>query len=144
MAVLNFNANAKSENSTKTIVETSCFKLTIDEPQNLGGTNDGANPVQYLLAALAGCLNVMGHIIAKEMNFNLKCLDIHLEGDLDPAKLFGQATSTRAGYSEIRVTIKPDADADKETLEEWLRLVEERCPVSDNLKNPTPVIIKLG
>lgn len=144
MAILNFEAKAKSENSTKTIVETSCFKLTIDEPENLGGTNDGANPVQFLLAALAGCLNVMGHIVAKEMNMDLKCLDIHLDGDLDPAKLFGQTTDSRAGYSEIRVTVKPDTDADKETLDKWLKTVEERCPVSDNLKNPTPVIIKLG
>ena len=144
MPALNFKANAKSENSTKTVVETSCFRMTIDEPESLGGTNDGANPVQYLLAALAGCLNVMGHIVAKEMNINLKCLEIHLDGDLDPAKLFGQSNENRAGYSEIRVTVKPDTDADKATLEKWLETVEERCPVSDNLKNPTPVIIKLG
>jgi uncharacterized OsmC-like protein len=144
MPDLIFNAKAKSENPTKTMVETSCFKLTIDEPESLGGTNDGANPVQYLLASLGGCLNVMGHLIAKEMNFNLKCLEINMEGDLNPAKLFGQQTEDRAGYKEIRVIIKPDADADRETLEKWLNTIESRCPVNDNLTNPTPVKISLG
>ena len=144
MPELNFNATAKSESSTKTVVQADCFKMTIDEPAGLGGTNEGANPVQYLLAALAGCLNVMGHIIAKEMGFELRCLDIHLDGDLDPGKLFGKSDEKRAGYSEIRVTVKPDTDADEETIKKWLEAVEERCPVSDNLKNPTPVIIKLG
>jgi len=144
MPDLNFNATAKSESNTKTVVTADCFKMTIDEPAGLGGTNEGANPVQYLLAALAGCLNVMGHIVANEMGFTLRCLDIRLDGDLDPAKLFGKSNESRAGYSEIRVTIKPDTDADRSTLEKWLAAVEDRCPVSDNLKNPTPVIIKLG
>ncbi len=144
MPDLSFNAKARSESNTKTIVETDCFKMTIDEPAGLGGTNEGANPVQYLLAALAGCLNVMGHIVANEMGFELRCLDIHLDGDLDPAKLFGKSNEKRAGYSEIRVTLKPDTDADENTLVEWLAIVEDRCPVSDNLKNPTPVIIKLA
>lgn len=144
MPDLKFNAKARSESSTKTVVETDCFKMTIDEPAGLGGTNEGANPVQYLLAALAGCLNVMGHIVANEMGFELRCLDIHLDGDLDPAKLFGKSNENRAGYSEIRVTLKPDTDADENTLIEWLAIVEDRCPVSDNLKNPTPVIIKLA
>ena len=143
MPEMNFNATAKSESSTKTVVQTDCFKMTIDEPAGLGGTNEGANPVQYLLAALAGCLNVMGHIVANEMGFTLRCLELHLDGDLDPAKLFGKSYENRAGYSEIRVTVKPDADADNATLEKWLAAVEDRCPVSDNLKNPTPVIIKL-
>lgn len=143
MPDLTFNATAKSENPTKTIVETSCFTLTVDEPEGLGGTNEGANPVQYLLASLGGCLNVMGHVIAKEMNFTLRCMEIHLEGDLNPARLFGQPTEDRAGYKEIRVIIKPDADADRATLEKWLEAIESRCPVKDNLANPTPVKVSL-
>jgi len=46
--------------------------MTIDEPDNLGGTDAGANPVEYLLAALSGYLNVVGHLVAREMGINLK------------------------------------------------------------------------
>ncbi len=142
--MLKFSVKAKSENPTKTVVEARDFTITIDEPQNLGGTNHGANPVEYVLAALSGCLNVVGHIIAKEMGFELRGLSIDLEGDLDPAKFMGKQTTSRTGYQQIRVTMKPDCDADQATLERWVKTIEERCPVSDNIANATPVEIKVG
>ena len=144
MASIKFGVNAKSENGTKTEVVTRGFKMTIDEPENMGGTNGGANPVEYLLAALSGCLNVVGHLVAREMGFKLNGLELVLEGDLDPAKFSGKSMDGRAGYSEIRVTMKPNTDADKETLDKWIKAVESRCPVSDNISNPTPLHIVLG
>ena len=144
MSIIKFGVNAKSENGTKTLVVTRGFKMTIDEPENMGGTNGGANPVEYLLAALSGCLNVVGHLVAREMGFNINGLELVLEGDLDPAKFSGKSMDGRAGYSEIRVTMKPNTDADKETLDKWIKAVESRCPVSDNISNPTPLHIVLG
>jgi len=143
MADMTFRVNAQSENPTKTVVKARTFQMIIDEPADLGGTNDGANPVEYVLAALSGCLNVMCHVVAQEMNINLRGVEIKLAGKLNPDKLFGKETSDRAGYKEISVEINPDTDADRETLEKWLEVVESRCPVSDNLNNPTPVQIKL-
>ncbi len=143
MADMTFRAKAHSENPTKTVVRTRTFEMIIDEPTDLGGTNEGASPVEYVLAALAGCLNVMCHMVAREMNINLRGVEIQLAGKLNPDKLFGKETSDRAGYKEITVEISPDTDADRATLEKWLKVVESRCPVSDNLNNPTPVLIKL-
>lgn len=143
MADISFSVKAHSENPTKTVVKARTFQMIIDEPADLGGTNDGANPVEYILAALSGCLNVMCHVVAREMNINLRGVEIQLAGKLNPDKLFGKETADRAGYKEIDVVINPDADADRATLEKWLETVESRCPVSDNLNNPTPVHIKL-
>lgn len=143
MADMTFRAKAHSENPTKTVVKTRTFEMIIDEPADLGGTNEGANPVEYVLAALSGCLNVMCHMVAREMNINLRRVEIELAGKLNPDKLFGKETNDRAGYKEIVVEINPDTDADRATLNKWLETVESRCPVSDNLNNPTPVLIKL-
>jgi len=143
MADLNFSLKGQNENPTKFVAKTRHFQLTIDKPEGLGGTDHAANPVEFLLAAYAGCLNVMGHIIARELNFKLNSLRIELDGDLNPAKVFGQPTSDRAGYKEIRVNIIPDADANEQTLAKWLEIIESRCPVNDNLINPTPVKISL-
>jgi len=140
---LKFGVKAWSENPTKIVVEARGFEMIIDEPEDLRGTNDGANPVEYLLAALAGCLNVVGHIVAKEMGFSLREIELELEGDLDPAKFSGKDTDERAGYKEIRVEIKPNTDADEETLKKWLENIKSRCPVSDNIANPTPIKITL-
>jgi len=144
MSILKFSVSAHSENPTKTVVSARNFTLTVDEPANLGGTDHGATPVEYLLAAFAGCLNVVGHLIAKEMNINMKGIKIDLDGDLDPSRFTGKSKAERAGFKEIRVTITPDADADADVLAEWLKAVEDRCPISDNIQNITPVKIALG
>lgn len=138
---LNFSLIGQNENATKFVAKARHFTLTIDEPEGLGGTDEGANPVEFVLAAYGGCLNVMGHIVAREMGFQLNGLRIELDGDLNPAKVFGQPTGDRAGYKIIRVNLIPDTEADEQTLEKWLQTVESRCPVNDNLMNPTPIEI---
>ncbi|NTV18370.1 MAG: OsmC family protein [Bacteroidales bacterium] len=143
MADSRFRVKAHSENQAKTIVKARQFEIVVDEPAELGGTDTGANPVEYVLAAFAGCINVMAHVIAKEMNFELRGVKIDISGDLNPARLFGLSYEDRAGYKQIEVRIKPDCDADAETLKKWKEAIENRCPVSDNLQNPTPVKIEV-
>lgn len=144
MSLATFKVTAHSENPTKTVVRARNFEMIIDEPRNLKGTDAGPNPVEYVLGALAGCLSVVGHLVAREMAFQLRGITFELEGDLDPAKFSGQSTNNRAGYQEIRAKVKPDCDATKEQLQAWLHSVESRCPVSDNLSNPTQVKLSLG
>lgn len=143
MSDIKFRVKAKSESPTKTLVKARHFDIIIDEPADLGGSDLGPNPVEYVLAAFAGCLNVMAHLIAKEMNFEIKSLEIDLGGNLNPARLFGSSYDDRAGYKQIDVVIKVDATADEETLKKWVKAIENRCPVSDNIQNTTPVKISL-
>ena len=143
MADSRFRVKAHSESPTKTIVKARQFEIVVDESAELRGTDLGANPVEYVLAAFAGCLNVMAHVIAKELNFELRGVEIDLYGDLNPARLFGMSFDERAGYKQIVVTLKPDTDADEATLAKWAEKIEDRCPVSDNLQHPTPVKIEV-
>ncbi len=143
MADMRFRVKAHSESAAKTIVKARDFSIVVDEPADLGGSDTGPNPVEYMLAAFAGCLNVMAHLIASEMKFELRGVEIDLYGDLNPARLFGQSNQERAGYKQIDVKIKPDCDADEDTLKKWLEQIEDRCPVSDNIQNITPVKISL-
>ncbi len=143
MKNLKFRVKAKSVTPTKTVVRARNFEIVIDEPEEFGGNDEAANPVEYLLATFSGCLNVMAHIIAKEMNIDLRGLEIDISGELNPARVFGQSYEQRAGYKQIEVTMKPDTDADEETLKKWLEVTLDRCPVSDNLQNMTPVKINL-
>jgi len=143
MADLKFRIKAKSENPTKTIVKTRGFEMIIDEPADLGGTNAGANPVEYVLAAYAGCLNVMGHIVANEMKIELNGMELELTGSLNPDRLFGKSFEDRAGYKEIKVVLKPDWTADEATTQKWLDSILDRCPVGDNIKNTTKIVVEV-
>ncbi len=143
MSDLNFSIKGVSENPTKFVAEARNFKIVIDEPSTLGGTDHGANPVEYLLASYAGCLNVMGHLIAGELGFKLEKLEIEINGSLNPERLFGTSFSERAGYNNIQVTLKPYAEVTTKLLKKWLKAVENRCPINDNLKNVTPIEIQI-
>ncbi|MBY5958931.1 OsmC family protein [Membranicola marinus] len=144
MSNLTFSVKGRNENATRFVANARHFQLIVDEPEELGGTDQAANPVEFLLAAYAGCLNVMGHIVAKELDIDLRSLEIDIEGDLDPSKVFGKPTVNRPGYQEIRVRLIPESDATQEQLKIWTETVESRCPVNDNLLNPTPVKLVVG
>lgn len=143
MPDMNFLVKGVSETSTKFVAEARNFQIIVDEPPALGGSDHGANPVEYLLASYAGCLNVMGHLIAGELGFTLEKLEIEVSGNLNPERLFGTSFSERAGFKEIEIKLKPFTNAKGELLNKWLEEVENRCPVNDNLRDKTPITIKI-
>ena len=134
-----FKVTAVAETAARTRVKARGFEIIVDEPPSLGGDNLGANPVEYVLAGFVGCVNVLGHLVAAEMGFQINELALEAEGTLNPDKLFGRSASERAGLKEIALTVHVDADANAEQLAEWRRRVEERCPVADNLKHTTHI-----
>jgi uncharacterized OsmC-like protein len=73
----------------------------------------------------------------------VKGTEVSVKASLDPAKFAGTDRSVRAGYQGVHVTIKVDTDATPEQLEKLRSEVEARCPVSDNITQPTPVQIAL-
>jgi uncharacterized OsmC-like protein len=139
MSDLIFSVKGESTSSAQFIAKARQFKIVIDEPQDLGGKDEGANPVEYVLAGLAGCLNVVGHLVAKELGFTIRKLQIEVNGSLNPDRLFGILNSERAGFKEINLNLIPETDASIEVLVDWLKIVKERCPVKDNLTNSTKV-----
>lgn len=141
MSDLTFSVAGKSSSATKFIGKTRDFTLVVDEPRDLGGTDHDANPVEYILAGFAGCANVIGHVVAKELGFTIRSLKIEVYGELNPNRFLGTSDEERAGFKSIRLNLVPDTDATIETLTEWLQIVERRCPVKDNLQNVTPVKI---
>ncbi|MBN8576877.1 MAG: OsmC family protein [Cyclobacteriaceae bacterium] len=144
MSNLKFYINSKSETAARTEIETRGFKLIVDEPAELGGTNKAPNPVEYILAGYAGCINVVAHLTAKELNIDVKDLQIDIEGDLNPARLFGTSYTERAGYKNINVILKTKNKIDEVLKTKWLQEIENRCPVNDNLRNPTPIQFSLN
>ncbi len=141
MGNLTFSVKARSESPARTRVTARTFTLVVDEPPALGGTDQGPNPVETVLAALTGCLNVVAHLVAKEQGLPLSDLEIEASGSLNPERFLNQPTSDRAGFKEIRVTLRFRTQANTDAVERWLREVESRCPVSDNLSHPTPVTL---
>lgn len=144
MSDLIFSVEGQAESQTRLNAKARQFSIVIDEPPTLGGHDLGANPVEYLLASYAGCVNVMAYLIASELNIKLEKLTIKVDGNLNPNRLFGKAFDDRAGFKQINLSLNPVTKASPEELAKWIQEIERRCPINDNLTNPTPVSLKLS
>lgn len=117
--------------------------VVIDQPKSAGGMDAGPTPLEYLMFALAGCIGSIGRIVAHQKKIVLRGMEISVSGELDTDVLLGKSLENRAGFGGIVVRAKIDADLTDEQKREFLREVDERCPVSDNLRKVTSVLAEV-
>ncbi|MDD3722607.1 MAG: OsmC family protein [Lutibacter sp.] len=142
MSIVKIKVSGNSIPDEQFVVKAQNFKIRIGDNQN-NPELEAPCPVEYILAGYAGCLNIVGGIVAKELNIEIKSLRIEISGALDVDKYLGVPTEERAGFQAIEVTVKPISDASEEELKKWIKIVESRCPVQDNLFNSTPISLNL-
>lgn len=120
--------------------EARTFKMILDEPLEMGGTNEGMNPVEALLCALGSCQVICASAFAKAKNFNFEECYLELEGDLDPDGFMGIDPNVRNGFQEIRFKVHFKTDESQEKCEEFAEFMAQRCPVEDNLLNGVKIL----
>lgn len=111
----------------------------IDEPPVLLGEDRGANPVEYLLTGLSGCVTTTFIAYAAAQGVKIDELRTELEGDIDVRAFLGITQDVRAGYKQIRIKFHVKSDAPREKIEELIRLAKSRSPVSESVRNGVPV-----
>lgn len=114
------------------------FEMDLDEPQLLAGADQAANPVEYQLSALAGCLTSTLIYHAAIRGIRIEELESELEGDMDLRGFLGLSTEVRRGYQNIRVKFK--VRTDEENLAR-LQALSKLSPVFDVTSNGTNVDI---
>ena len=119
------------------------FVFQKDEPPVLLGTDKGANPVEYLLTALAGCLTTSLVYHAAARGIKIDQVEATFAGGLDLQGFLGMSDKVRNGYENIKVKFKVKGDAPKETLRELVQIAQQRSPVFDIVSHPTPVHVSL-
>jgi uncharacterized OsmC-like protein len=115
----------------------------IDEPPVLLGGNKGANPVEYLLIGLSGCLTtaMVAHAAAK--GIELRSVESRLEGDLDVQGFLGMSEKIPVEYQQIRVNFKIDADISDEQKQELIEMAQKYSPVFNTVSKPVTVRVGL-
>ncbi len=115
------------------------FKILMDEPEDLGGTDTAMNPVEALLCALGACQSIVVAAFAEAQDFTFEEYHVELEGDLDPDGFMGLA-DVRPGFQEIRYTMNFKTTESQEKTEEFAQFVESSCPVGDCLANGVKLV----
>ncbi len=113
-----------------------------DEPTVLHGADTAANPAVFALHALAACLCSSLVIHATARGITIRSVESSLDGDVDLRGLLGLSPDVRNGYEGIRVSMKVDADAPSEVIDELIELAQARSPLVDIISNPTPLTVR--
>ena len=116
------------------------FVMRADEPSILAGDDEGANPVEYLLSALAACITTSMVAHAAVRGIHIDSLESELEGDIDINGFLGLSRSTPKGYTDIRIRFRVETDTDN--LEQ-LKELSSFSPVLNTLTQGTSVSIEI-
>jgi uncharacterized OsmC-like protein len=115
------------------------FVFDNGEPPVLLGNNEGANPVEFLLHALAGCVTTTLVLHAAARGIRLRKVSTELEGDIDVQGLLDLDATAAVGYEEIRIKMHVEADAPDEEIEELIEFTKAHSPVCNTICRPVPV-----
>jgi uncharacterized OsmC-like protein len=118
------------------------FEFVNGEPPVLLGNNEGANPVEFLLHALAGCVTTTFVLHAMARGIAIRELSTELAGDLDLRGLLGLDDSVPAGYEQIRIMMNVKADCSDQELDDLLAYAQQHSPVCNTVCRPVPVVIE--
>lgn len=121
---------------------TTAFEFVNGEPPVLLGNNEGANPVEFLLHALAGCVTTTFVLHATARGITIREMSTELEGDLDVRGLIGLDETVSPGYEQIRIKMKVKADCSDEELEDLMAYTQRHSPVCNTVCRPVPVKIE--
>jgi uncharacterized OsmC-like protein len=121
---------------------TMAFEFTNGEPPVLLGNNEGANPVEFLLHALAGCVTTTFVLHAMARGIRVRELSTRLEGDLDLRGLLGLDDQVSPGYEQIRIEMDVKADCSEEELDDLLAYTQQHSPVCNTVCRPVPVAVE--
>jgi len=131
-----YGAGAEDESRTE------AFEFTNGEPPILLGHNEGANPVEFLLHALAGCVTTTTVLHAAARGIQLQELSTELEGIIDIQGLLALDNSVPVGYEQIKIKMHIKADCSDEELDELLAFAKNHSPVCNTICRPVPVTVE--
>jgi uncharacterized OsmC-like protein len=131
-----FGAGREDDSRTKP------FVFTNGEPPVLLGANEGANPAEFLLHALAGCVTTTTVLHAAARGIRIKRLATELRGTLDVQGLLALDPGVQAGYRDIHIAMDIEADCSEQELDELLQFAQAHSPVCNTVCRPVPVTIE--
>ncbi|MDC3411970.1 OsmC family protein [Aquibacillus sp. 3ASR75-11] len=133
--IVKVSTKGKWEEGVRTKVYVRDFDpIVLDEPEELGGSDQGPNPVEYVLASLSGCTLVLIEMIAKELNFSYTGIEFENEGLLDLRGMNG-VEGVSPHFQKVTFKVIIDTDESDNRLKQLNEEVIRRCPVYNLLKD---------
>ena len=112
------------------------FSIDIDEPCELGGSNQFANPQEYLLASLNACMMV-GYVAQCALRgITLEKLEVETHGEIDLRGFLGIDPAVSAGYDNLSYVVRIKGSGTREQFVEIHKAVMATSPNFHNVSRP--------
>jgi len=119
------------------------YTFDSDHPEIFASEDNGATPVELLMAGLAGCITAGIATVAQNRNIQLHSVKATLEGPMDLQGILGIDTDVRNGFDNIKVTYEIKADATLDEIKAIVAQSQKRSAVYDAVTNPTNVTVEV-
>ena len=143
MSKRTMRTESKSNSITNVTTNIRNFELTMDQPEDSGGTDEGPTPVEYALASLGSCICTMVNMVARKMDLEVDSVKTTVEGDLDHVGVV-DPEKIRPGLLDVRLEVSIEGELTKAEKEKLIKHAENKCPVTDSLKKPVDVSFRLS
>ena len=120
------------------------FTFDADHPEIFASEDNGATPVEMVLAGLASCLTAGVAAVAQHRDIQLNSVEATLEAGMDVQGILGIDSDVRNGFDGIQVHYKIDADASDEDIKAVVAQSQKRSAVYDIVTNPTNVTVDVN
>ena len=120
------------------------YTIEADPPEVFASEDNGATPVEIVLAGLASCLTAGVAAVAQARKVQLRSVSATLEAGMDIRGILGVDEDVRNGFDGIKVTYKIDADASPEDIRAIVAQSQKRSAVYDIITNPTNVTVEVA
>ena len=119
------------------------FTLTIDEPGQLGGSDQHPNPVEYLAAGLCGCLTAGIATNSQMFGNQLEQIEVTVKMDNNLHGVLGLDDKISNGVSNIDYSVKIKGKDGKEKCIKSKETIDKKSPVLVTLKSAIPTTTKV-
>lgn len=129
-----FRASGVWQGGLHTRVDARHFAIDVDEPPAIGGADEGANPIEHVLAALDGCLTVVVRTVADELGIRVGSIETEATGTLDLRGFRGTA-DVSPHFQHLQVSVTLTTTATEQQVRELRAQVTKRCPLLNLVKD---------
>lgn len=123
----NLNPDKPYQFKTELVYEKGKQVIEIDSPSFLGGNGNRLGSMAYCVAGITSCFIGTFVTVASSKGIRLSKLNVNAQCNINFAKTFDIADEPITEGIEFQIEAESQ-DADKQQLEEIIRLAEKRCP----------------
>ncbi len=133
-----FEVSTILEKGTKVRANMRNFSLIMDEPEIIGGSNEGPKPAEIVLAALGSCMEILYGIYAGLMNISLQSVKMTMKSSHGNAAMLNLKDGN-SSLSSIEIKVEISSNASGEEIQKLNDIVVHHSPIFNTLLSPIPI-----